>query len=432
MEERFGPPGLVWERSPCLGHCERAPAAYLQRAGSRPEEQTMAPATLAGVAQAVAGQPLPAARPAPASNHAGGYPVLARARQDGPQAVIEAITESGLVGRGGAAFPTGRKWAAVASATAGTRYVVCNADESEPGTFKDRVLIERDPDALVEAIAIAAFATGSEKAYVYVRKEYPLVRAALQAAVAAAGSSIGVEIEIRRGGGAYVCGEETALFHSIEGRRGEPRNKPPFPAESGLFGRPTLVNNVETLLAARAVLAGDAGAAHRRLFCVTGAVQRPGVYEAGPGSTLRELLLRSGADSAALRAVLLGGAAGTFVTPDEFDVQLSQEATRAIGATLGSGVVFALEGAADLERIVLRIARFFREESCGQCVPCRVGTVRQEELLHRLAARRAASPADRALLDDLGAGMRDASICGLGQTATSAVQSAITRLGAFQ
>jgi NADH-quinone oxidoreductase subunit F len=243
---------------------------------------------------------------------------------------------------------------------------------------------------------------------------------------------VGADIEIRRGGGAYVCGEETALFNSIEGRRGEPRNKPPFPAEAGLFGRPTLVNNVETLLAARAVLGGDAGAAHRRLYCVTGAVARPGVYEAGPTSSLRELLARAGGDPARLRAVLLGGAAGSFVTPDELDTKLSFEATRAIGASLGSGVVFALDDRADLERIVLRIARFFREESCGQCVPCRVGTVRQEEILRRLAARGGAGTADVDLLGELGGAMRDASICGLGQTASSAVLSAITRLGAFR
>src|SRR4029079_10620740 len=244
-----------------------------------------------------------------------------------------------------------------------------------------------------------------------------------------------LDIEVRRGAGAYICGEETALFESIEGKRGEPRNKPPFPVEVGLFGKPTAVNNVETLVNVLQIVGDDSGAAAfkaigtegstgPKLFCVSGDVARPGVYEVEFGVTLRGLIDLVGGvpGDKALKAVLLGGAAGVFVGPEALDTPLTFEATRAIGATLGSGVVMVFDETADMVGALTRIARFFRDESCGQCVPCRVGTVRQEELLARLAA---ASPnGDRstelALLGEIGQAMRDASICGLGQTASSA------------
>jgi len=256
----------------------------------------------------------------------------------------------------------------------------------------------------------------------------------------AAGVLGDLDIELRRGAGAYICGEETALFESIEGKRGEPRNKPPFPVEVGLFGKPTAVNNVETLVNVLQIVGSDDGAATfkaigtegstgPKLFCVSGNVASPGVYEVEFGATLRELIDLAGGVAAGreLKAVLLGGAAGVFVGPDALDVPLTFEATRAIGATLGSGVVMVFDETADLVGALTRIARFFRDESCGQCVPCRVGTVRQEELLARLVA--AAGSADRrddelALLRELGQVMRDASICGLGQTASSAIESA--------
>ena len=332
----------------------------------------------------------------------GGFRALERARTIGTQAVIDEVTASGLVGRGGAAFPTGRKWAAVAAQAAEPHYLVCNADESEPGTFKDRVLMEYDPFAVVEAMAIEAFAVGADKAYLYIRGEYPLAEARIANAIAAttaAGLLGDLDIELRRGAGAYICGEETALFESIEGKRGEPRNKPPFPVEVGLFGKPTAVNNVETLVNVLLILAdnggpdafraiGTEGSTGPKLFCVSGNVARPGVYEVEFGATLRELLELAGgiAGGRDLKAVLLGGAAGVFVGPDALDTPLTFEATRAIGATLGSGVVMAFDETADMVDTLRRIAQFFRDESCGQCVPCRVGTVRQEELLARLAA----------------------------------------------
>jgi NADH-quinone oxidoreductase subunit F len=242
------------------------------------------------------------------------------------------------------------------------------------------------------------------------------------------------------GAGAYICGEETALFNSIEGYRGEPRNKPPFPTQAGLFRQPTVVNNVETLInipeiilhggAAYASI-GTKNSAGYRLFCLCGHVVRPGVYEVPFGVTLGQMIELAGglSGNGRLQAVLLGGAAGAFVSPAELDTPLTFEGTRAIGATLGSGVIMPLDDSVDLKRILLRIASFFREESCGQCVPCRVGAVRQEEALERLIHNRPLGSvgAEIHTLREMGQAMRDASICGLGQTASSALESALNR-----
>ena len=379
----------------------------------------------------------------------GGYEALWRALQQGPEWLIAEVTASGLVGRGGAAFPTGRKWAAVAGQPAQPHYVVVNADESEPGTFKDRALIEEDPFAILEAMTIEAFAVGASRGYLYLRAEYPLCEARLANAITQAraagllgsdvlGSGFSFDLEVRSGAGAYICGEETALFESIEGRRPEPRNKPPFPVEFGLFGRPTAVNNIETL-ANIPIIVSDGAAAWRalgtdgspgpKLFCVSGNVARPGVYEVRFGATLGGLIELAGGvpGGRTVRAVLLGGAAGVFVGPEALAMPLTFEDTRAAGATLGSGVVMVFDETADLPGALRRIAAFFRDESCGQCVPCRVGTVRQEELLDRLIEGQPVGSVDQelGLYADLARAMRDASICGLGQTATSAIESAI-------
>jgi NADH-quinone oxidoreductase subunit F len=340
----------------------------------------------------------------------------------------------------------------VAKAAARPHYLVCNADESEPGTFKDRELMEGDPFAVVEAMTIAALSTGCEHGYLFVRAEYPLARSRIENAIGQArthgflgsdveGSGLSFDIEVRRGAGAYICGEETALFNSIEGKRGEPRNKPPFPVQAGLFARPTLVNNVETLVnvldivtegGAAFAATGTQDSTGTRLFCVSGHVREPGLYEVPMGTTLRALIELAGGlrQGRSLQAVLLGGAAGSFVTAQQLDVPLSFEGTRAIGATLGSGAVIVLDDSADVRQILLRIARFFRDESCGQCVPCRVGTKRQEEVLERLLGTRDgdAQQADISLLSDIAQAMRDASICGLGQTAANAIASGLTQL----
>ncbi len=440
---------------PCLGLCDRAPAALVERSGVAHDERQIAPFDPAAdwmqsPPPAPRGSRLMATKlvrrialidPESLDSYCeqGGFEALRRAQEMGAEAVIREVTEARLLGRGGAAFPTGRKWESVAKAATRPHYLVCNADESEPGTFKDRVLMEGDPFALVEGMAIAAFATGCEKGFLYVRAEYPLARKRVEGAIAQARAAglLEIEIEVRRGAGAYICGEETALFNSIEGKRGEPRNKPPFPVDVGLFGKPTLVNNVETLFnVLEIVLEGGAAFATMgtkestgtRLFCVSGHVQRQGVYEVQMGTTLRELLELAG-PTRKTQAVLLGGAAGSFVMPEQFDVPLSFEGTRAIGATLGSGAVIVFDDTADMKAAMLRIARFFRDESCGQCVPCRVGTKRQEEILERMfAERNGGARSDVMLLSDIAQAMRDASICGLGQTAANAIASGLTQL----
>ena len=469
----------TWMRSPCLGLCERAPAAMVVAAGPAPFERGFGPVTLESVNQALADHRV-AEQPATVLPQAGdpglrllrrvgradprhlddyrahgGYDALRRALELGPSGVVREMNDAKLVGRGGAAFPTGKKWEAVSQAPVRPHYVVCNADESEPGTFKDRILMEEDPFAVVEGMTLAGFATGSERGYLYVRGEYPLATERLASAIAQArvrgflgddilGRGVRFDIEIRRGAGAYICGEETALFNSIEGFRGEPRNKPPFPVSVGLFGKPTCVNNVETLVGALDVLAsggeaytavGTAGSTGTKLFCLSGKVARPGLYEVPFGTRLDALLALAGgvAGGRPLQAVLLGGAAGAFVTPEELSVPLTFEDTRRIGASIGSGVVMVFDDTVPLVPLLQRMAAFFRDESCGQCVPCRVGTVRQEELVTRLAERRPlGSVADElTLLKELGQAMRDASICGLGQTASTAIESAVANLDLF-
>jgi NADH-quinone oxidoreductase subunit F len=496
LESKLGAAGspcaggqAVWQRSACLGLCERAPAALINAAGNTPRERVIAPATADGVCSALqdasrgklpaepdtlntrlsvpqAGQPqLKLLRRIGQINsssideyrRASGYEALQRSFEWGAERVVREVIDSKLLGRGGAAFPVGKKWEAVhlQRHLGRPHYVICNADESEPGTFKDRVAMEGDPFAVLEGMTIAAFAVGAQKGYIYIRGEYPLAAERLIHAIEAArsrkflgtdilGHGLCFDIEVRRGAGAYICGEETALFNSIEGYRGEPRNKPPFPTQAGLFRQPTVVNNVETLINIPEIILGGGAAYARigtaisagyRLFCVSGHVVRPGVYEVPFGPTIRNVIDMAGGvgGTGRLQAVLLGGAAGSFVSPAELDIPLTFEGTRAVGTTVGSGVVMLIDDSVDLRHILLRIAQFFRNETCGQCVPCRVGTVRQEELLRRLVERKplGSFTLESTTLKEMAQAMRDASICGLGQTASGAILSAMDRWSFF-
>ncbi len=470
IEEQFGPEGTVvddatWRRSPCIGQCDRAPACYGQIAGR--DDTTLVGASVDDAISMLAGTDVPhppveipqrgqaglrllrrvgVVDPSDLDAYRadGGYEALRRAVELGPAQIVREIKDANLRGRGGAAFPAGVKWEAVATATRRPKYLICNADESEPGTFKDRVIMEGDPFAIIESMTIAGFATGAEQAYFYIRGEYPLATRRMRHAIDQArrrgflggdvmGTGFAFDIDLRRGQGAYICGEETALMNSIEGRRGEPRNKPPFPTDAGLFGQPTVINNVETLINVPAIVAGGGPVYARigtpdstgtRLFCLSGAVDRPGVYEVESGTTLRELISLAHDAVDQISAVLLGGAAGAFVTADRLDLPLTFEDARDAGLGLGSGVVMAFGPGADMADAARRIARFFRDESCGQCVPCRVGTVRVEEALDRYLSN-GHDPTDRSLIDEIDRVMKDASICGLGHTAGTAIRSAL-------
>jgi NADH-quinone oxidoreductase subunit F len=474
IEAELGAPGATgseigWVPSPCLGQCDRAPAVMVHTAGAG--YANVAPAQAGSLTGLVFDELPPGLIHQDQSTltllrrigvvdptsldeyrESGGYQMLTRALEMGRDSVIGALEQSGLRGRGGAAFPIGLKWRGVAEADGEIKYVIANGDESEPGTFKDRILMEGDPFAVVEAMTIAGFVTGATKGFAYVRGEYPvaerrLVEAVAQARAAGllgtdvAGAGFEFDIEIRRGAGAYICGEETALFASIEGHRGEPRQKPPFPTEKGVFGRPTSVNNIETLVAALAVLEmgaetfaamGTERSTGPKLFCISGDVARPGLFEVSFGTTLSELIDLAGGvrDGNGVGAVLVGGAAGSFVDADTLDMELTFEGAAAAQTGLGSGAVIVFDQTTDFGPVLRRIAQFFRDESCGQCVPCRIGTVRQEEALSRLAAKQPLGGVadEMTRLDDLARVMTDASICGLGQTAASAVQSAF-RLG---
>ena len=482
LEEKYsGSQKVGIRKSPCLGLCEQAPAALILRSGESYQGGALGEATpekiessldsgkygdrnwewltravpQMGESQLRLLSRVGSVDPASVEDYhiQGGFEGLAKALAIGAEGILAEVTASGLMGRGGAAFPTGKKWEAVAQAKGDTKYVVCNADESEPGTFKDRVIMEGDPLALIEGILIAALATGAKKGFIYIRGEYPLAITRVQNAIDAVrvagllgeniqGTGYSFDIEIRKGAGAYICGEETALFNSIEGKRGEPRNKPPFPVHVGLFDKPTVINNVETLANIPWILRmggaaysgiGTGNSKGQKLFCVSGHVKKPGVYETPFGITLRQLIKLAGGTSgdAPIKAVLLGGAAGAFVGPENLDVPLTFEGTRAIGATLGSGVVMVFDQTTDLGDILVRIAAFFRDESCGQCVPCRVGAIRQEELVARLRRGEPHGSAgdEVALLGEIAQVMRDASICGLGHTASGAIQSALKIFG---
>ncbi|MGE5302752.1 MAG: NAD(P)H-dependent oxidoreductase subunit E [Alphaproteobacteria bacterium] len=447
------------ERAPCLGLCDHAPALLVGETALGPADPGRPaaifalsgerPLSLVGgdirslTSNCGQGRSMSLAD----SKARGGYTGLQKALALAPADVIAQVKASGVVGRGGAAFPTGVKWEGAAQAAGRPKYIVCNADESEPGTFKDRILLEEDPHLTIEGMIIAAHAIAAQKGYIYVRGEYPYafkvmdkaVNEARQAGILGSnilGSSLSFDIEMRLGAGAYICGEESALFESIEGKRGLPRIKPPFPTTQGLFGKPTVINNVETfcnvsLIFARGVAAyrkmGTDISPGPKLFCVSGQIEKPGLYEVPFGATLRHLLFNLAGGmkhGRKLQAALFGGAAGAFATEKDLDVMLSFEHLSAAGLPLGSSAIMVFDDTADLGDVLKRIARFFADESCGKCYPCQLGTRRQYEIVDRFASGRPLA-GDRERLSDVGNTMIDASLCGLGQTAPTAVLSAM-------
>src|ERR671924_1305892 len=441
------------EHAPCLGLCDHAPALLVGEATVAHADPTQAAgicATSGERALSFVGGDIRSltnncgqGHPTSLADYRArdGYAGLKKALMMTPQDVLAEVKAAGLVGRGGAAFPTGVKWEGAANAPGQPKYIVCNADESEPGTFKDRILLEEDPHRTIEGMVIAAYAVGASRGYIYVRGENPYAFKVTSEAVAEArqtgalganilGAGFSFDIEMRLGAGAYICGEETALLESIEGKRGLPRIKPPFPTTNGLFDKPTVINNVETFCNIPLIL--ERGAAEHRktgtekspgpkLFCVSGQIQRPGLYDVPFGVTLRHLLfglaggLKQGRK---LQAVLLGGAAGAFAVEKDLDVILSFEHLSAAGLPLGSGAVMVFDDTADMCDVLKRMAHFFADESCGKCYPCQLGTVRQYEILDRVASGLPV-PGDRDRLADVGDTMIDASLCGLGQTAAT-------------
>ena len=372
---------------------------------------------------------------------------VGRLRGRKPEAVLAEIRKSGLRGMGGAFFPTGIKWASCRKAAGSPKYIVCNADEGEPGTFKDRVLLNALPGLMLEGMVVAAYAVGAEHGVIYLRAEYAWLRDKLQHTIDhfrkmnLLGRDIGgvhgfdFDIYVQLGAGAYVCGEETALLNSLEGLRGEPRNKRVFPTERGFRQQPTVINNVETLCSAAWIVRNGAQAYRSigtkdspgsKLFCLSGDVETPGVYEVPFGTPLGELIDLAGGAHGEIQAVLLGGAAGAFAGPEDLDVPMSFEDLRQAGLPLGSGVVTVINQGRDLRHFLLSLGHFFAHESCGKCYPCQLGTQRQLEILGRLA-NGGMHKGDLQALEDVGYAMTNASFCGLGMTAATAVLSAMKR-----
>ena len=377
----------------------------------------------------------------------GGYAGLARALEMEPEAVIEEVKASGLRGRGGAGFPCGMKWGFIPRGKEGPKYIVCNADESEPGTFKDRLLMEHDPHQLIEGCVISGWAVGAETTYIYIRGEYTDSADVLEEAIRDAyregvlgekvlGSSFRHDVYVHRGAGAYICGEETGLLESLEGKRGQPRVKPPFPAVIGAFGAPTVINNVETLCCVPHILDRGAdwfkgiGTDERntgpKLYSISGHVERPGTYELPIGVPFSTLLDAAGGmyRGGELKAFIPGGASAAILGPEHRDLPLDFDQVAKAGSMLGSAAVIVMDESVCLVRSVLRLAEFFNHESCGQCTPCREGTNWMELLLERIE-RGEASEHDVRVLSEVPDMVAGNSLCALGDAAAGPVRSLV-------
>ncbi|MHC1786447.1 MAG: NADH-quinone oxidoreductase subunit NuoF [Christensenellales bacterium] len=380
----------------------------------------------------------------------GGYEALRKALAMKPQDVIEQMKLSGLRGRGGAGFPVWKKWQIAAAAHSERKYIICNADEGEPGTNKDRVILSGDPNSVFEGMAIAAYAIGAEEGYLYLRREYlyvaPILEQALESARSESclgsgilGSSFRFDITIVSGGGAYVCGEETALIESIEGRRGEPRFKPPYPGVQGLYGKPTVVNNVETLANVPVILErggawfsgiGVPNCTGTKVFTLCGNITQKGVFEYPMGTNLKDIYETHGGvkDNFDLRGFMLGGQSGNLINASQIDLPMDIDSCQQAESVLGTGTIMVIDDRHDILDIVENIMLFFIEESCGKCTPCREGNIRIYEILRRINSGEGRME-DLTLLEDLASTMNVACLCGLGQNSSVAV---ITSLHNFR
>jgi NADH-quinone oxidoreductase subunit F len=378
----------------------------------------------------------------------GGYQALEKALQMSPAEVVEEVLKSGLQGRGGAGFPTGRKWEFATRAIGSPKYLINNADEGEPGTFKDRVLMEKNPHLVIEGMVIASHALGTEKGYIYLRHEYPTAGARLERAIeealdhgflgdAICGTPLNFDLEIFRGAGAYICGEETALIDSLEGKRGQPRLKPPFPVNAGLWGKPTIVNNVETLCCVPIILEiggsafaeiGNPASPGPKLFCLSGCVKKPGLYEAPMGTGLRELIYEHAGgmrDGHELKAVIPGGLSTPVLPAEAVDCAMDFPSLVEAGSALGSAGVIVMDDSVCMVRVARRAAHFYEVESCGKCVPCREGTGWLEKVLSRIETGDAEMK-DLELLEAISDAILGNCFCPLGDSAAEVV-SAIFR-----
>jgi len=453
--------GWTVERCSCLGLCDRAPAALV-------EIEPCGPITVARVGDTLAGWrgAMPSyAKPQPgevrvlmarlgqidrdsisSAMPAGAYQVLGTALQSHPSAVLDIVERAGLRGCGGAGFPTGRKWRMVREVQRTPKYIVGNADESEPGAFKDRVLMDGDPHLLLEGIALGAYAAGASAGVIYIRGEYEWIARRVEHAIAEAeecgwlGENVqetgfSLRLHVHRGAGAYICGEETALLNSLEGRRGEPRVRPPYPTTHGYHGHPTIVNNIETLCHVPAIVSrgpdwfrslGTPGSPGTKIFTVTGCVNQPGAFEAPLGTTLRQIIEQFGGGLIAgsrFKAALTGGAAGSFVPASMLDMPIDFDSWKN-GVMLGSGPIIILDESVSIPQVLSSVLHFFEMESCGKCTPCREGTREVRQLCERLANHRG-NHSDLSELKRLAHQMNLTSLCGLGQSVALPIESAL-------
>ena len=455
----------------CMGLCALGPVVLVL-----PEEtsyQTVTPGDAAEIIAALGKQPiqrllLPATLPFFTRQHknvlalsgridpesiddylaAGGYTAVFKAITEmRPTDIIREIQESGLRGRGGAGYPTGLKWSTVAKATGKKKYLVCNADEGDPGAFMDRSILESTPHAVLEGMIIAAYAVGADCGYIYVRAEYPLAVKRLKLAIreaerknllghAICGGAFNLNLQIRLGAGAFVCGEETALLESIEGRRGLPRPRPPYPAEKGLWGSPTLINNVETFANIPPIInrgaawfagLGTEKSKGTKVFALTGKISHTGLIEVPMGTTLREIVFEIGGGipgGHAFKAIQTGGPSGGCIPAEHLDTPVSYESLGALGSIMGSGGMIVIDETSSMVEIVKYFMQFCRDESCGKCIPCRVGTAQIFDLLTKFCEYRA-TRADLASLEMLCDLVKNTSLCGLGQSAPNPVLSTL-------